>query len=71
MIPPSSAERFKAANFGFNVVGLQVKVHVFFGGLFVVGLLEKDSNLRVWDAEFAIDVSAIFRHGFFDSIECH
>jgi len=47
MIPPGSAERFKAANFGFNVIGLQVKVHAFFGGLFVVGLLKKDSYLRV------------------------
>ena len=51
MIPPGGAKRFEAANFGFNVVGLQVKMHAFFGDLFVAGLLEKDSYLRVRDTQ--------------------
>jgi hypothetical protein len=70
MIPPGGAKRFKTANFGFNVVGLQVKVHAFFGGLFVAGLLEKDSYLRVRDTEPAVYVAAIFTQGFFGSIKC-
>jgi hypothetical protein len=70
MIPPGGAKRFKTANFGFNVVGLQVEMHTFFGGLFVVGLLEKDSYLRVRDSEFAVYVAAIFRQRFFDSAKC-
>jgi len=46
-------------------------VHAFFGDLFVAGLLEKDSYLRVWKMELAIYVAAIFRHWFFDSAECY
>ena len=44
-------------------------MHTFFGDLFVAGLLEKDSYLRVWKAESAIYVAAIFRQGFFGSVE--
>jgi hypothetical protein len=45
-------------------------VHAFFGGLFVVGLLEKDSYLRVGDTKSSVYVAAIFRQGFFGSVKC-
>ena len=38
-------------------------MHAFFRGLFVVGLLEKDSYFGVWEAEMAVDVAAYFRQG--------
>ena len=63
MSKPGSAERFKAVNFGLNIIGLQVKVHAFFGDLFVAGPLEKDSDFRVWNTESAIYLAAIFRTG--------
>jgi hypothetical protein len=44
-------------------------VHSLFGDLFVAGLLEKDSYLRIWETEPAIYVAAIFRQGFFCSVE--
>jgi len=70
MIPPGGAKRFKTDNLGFNIVGLQVEMHTLFGGLFVTGLLEKDSYLRVRDTQFAVYVTAIFRHRFLGSVEC-
>ena len=45
-------------------------MHAFFRDLFVAGLLEKDSYLRVRKTEPAIYVAAIFRQGFFGSVEC-
>jgi hypothetical protein len=45
-------------------------VHTFFGGLFVAGLLEKDSYLRVRKTEPPIYVTAIFRKGLFGTVEC-
>jgi hypothetical protein len=70
VIQPGGSQRFKALNFGFNVIGLQIKVHAFFGGFFVVGLLKKDAYLRVWKTESAIYVTAIFSQRFFGSVEC-
>ena len=45
-------------------------MHAFFGDLLVAGLLEKDSYLGVWKTEPTIYVAAIFRQGFFGSVEC-
>jgi len=70
MIPPGSAKCFKAAEFRFNVVGLKVKVHALLGGLFVSGLLDEDSYLRVRDTEPAVYVMAVFREGLFGSVKC-
>jgi hypothetical protein len=60
----------KALHFGFNVIGFQVKVHTFLGDLFIAGLLEKDSYLRVRKTEPAIYMAAIFRQGLFGSVKC-
>jgi hypothetical protein len=70
MIPPGGAKRFKPANLGLNIVGLQIKMHAFFGNLFVTGLLEKDSYLRIRDTQFSVYVAAIFRQRFFGRVEC-
>ena len=70
MIPPGGAKRFETANFGFNVVGLQVEMHAFFAGLPVTGLLEKNPDLRIRDTQFAVYVAAIFRQTFLGSVKC-
>jgi hypothetical protein len=51
VIPPGGAERLEAADLSLDVVGLQVEVHAFFAGLLVVGFLQEDPYLRVWEAE--------------------
>jgi len=43
-------------------------VHPFLGDLWVVGLLEKDSYLRVRKAEVAVDAAAYFGQRFFNGI---
>jgi hypothetical protein len=47
VVPPRSAKRFEALNFGFNVVGFQVEMHSLFGTLGIVGLLKKNAYLGV------------------------
>jgi hypothetical protein len=45
VIPARGTESFKAAYFGFDIVGLHVEVHSFLGGLRVAGLLQENSYL--------------------------
>jgi hypothetical protein len=70
VIPPCSAERFKALNLCLDIVGFQVKVHALFRDLLVVALLEKDSYFRIRKPKFSVDRGACFVHRLVGSAEC-
>ena len=64
MVVPGCAELLQAADFGLDVVGLQVEVHAFLAGLRVGGVLQQDADFGVGQAELAVDVSAVGSDGF-------
>ena len=70
VIPPGGTERFQTADFGFDIVGLQIQVHSFLGDLLVTGLLQEDPYLRVRETEPTVDGAALLRQEFFGGIEC-
>jgi hypothetical protein len=69
MIPPGGTERLQAADFGLHIVGFQVQVHAFLGGLLVAGLLQQDPYFRIRKTEPAVDGTALLGQGFFGGVE--
>jgi hypothetical protein len=45
MIPAGSAEGFQSPHLSLYIVGFQVEMHALLGDLFVIGLLQEDTNL--------------------------
>ena len=70
VIPSRGTERLKAADFGLDVIGLQVEVHALFGGLLVASFLHEDPDLGVRETEPADDVADLLGHGFAGGVEC-
>jgi hypothetical protein len=58
VIPAGSAEGFKPPYLGLHVVSLQVEMHALLGGLLVIGLLQQDADVGVWEPQLSIDVGA-------------
>jgi hypothetical protein len=57
VVPAGGAEGFEPANFGLDVVGLQIQVHPLLVRLGVVGPLEQDADVGIGESEFAIDLA--------------
>jgi integrase len=69
VIPALGAEGFQSADFGLDVISLQVEVHALLSDLRVVGALEQDADGGVGETELAVDVAALIRDGLLDGAQ--